>query len=253
MVRYTMFSSPAVHALHLRASAHRLPTSYAAIDQYVGLANIPGEVYAYLSAPAEPQAVDEVFAAGIDRVAYDLNIWDEQNPRRGMPGACASHWPSGAIARATNTSPSAMARNKACSAFVVGLEPARKPAGRCRVPGQPGHRARCYPCGCPARTQSAACSSLPVWIIIARYARHSRISIRNISTDPTRRDVPARMSPCAETSTIISTTCFKSPKATRYDSSRHTETNRLPGYNAFSQPQKHCEHEYRDPVRIDGR
>jgi hypothetical protein len=93
-----------------------------AIDQHVGLANIPGEVYAYLSAPAEPQAVDEVFAAGIDRVAYDLNIWDEQIHAEVCPGH-AHHIGRPAQLRALQYVAERYGPNKACSAFVVGLEP----------------------------------------------------------------------------------------------------------------------------------
>jgi len=56
------------------------------IERRVGLDSIAGEIYLYTSAPKDPAAVDEVFAAGADRVAYDLNIWDEQIFEQVCPG-----------------------------------------------------------------------------------------------------------------------------------------------------------------------
>src|SRR5208283_84264 len=58
----------------------------AAIDRRLGLDNIPGEIYVYTSAPKDPAAVDELFAAGMDRVAYDLNVWDEAIFEQACPG-----------------------------------------------------------------------------------------------------------------------------------------------------------------------
>jgi hypothetical protein len=92
------------------------------IDAVAGLNNVPGEVYAYLSAPAEPDAVDEVFAAGADRVAYDLNVWDTELHAQVCPGH-AKHIGRERQLAALEYIARKYGPNKACSAFVVGLEP----------------------------------------------------------------------------------------------------------------------------------
>jgi hypothetical protein len=94
----------------------------AAIEQKLGLANIPGEIYLYTSAPKDPAAVDEVFAAGADRVAYDLNVWDETIFAQVCPGI-AQHIGRAQQLRAIEYAARQHGPNKVCSAFVVGLEP----------------------------------------------------------------------------------------------------------------------------------
>jgi len=94
----------------------------AAIEQKLGLANIPGEIYLYTSAPKDPAAVDEVFAAGADRVAYDLNIWDEAIFAQVCPGI-ARHIGRAQQLRAIEYAAKKHGPNKVCSAFVIGLEP----------------------------------------------------------------------------------------------------------------------------------
>ena len=93
-----------------------------AIDRRVGLASIPGEIYAYTSAPKEPEAVDEVFAVGVDRVAFDLDVWDEELWRRICPGI-ARHIGRPQQLRALEYTARRHGPNKVCTAFVVGLEP----------------------------------------------------------------------------------------------------------------------------------
>jgi hypothetical protein len=92
------------------------------IDAAAGLANIPGEVYAYLSAPAQPEAVDEVFEAGADRVSYDLNIWDERLHAAVCPGH-ARYTGRAKQLQALEYAARRHGPNKVCSGFVVGLEP----------------------------------------------------------------------------------------------------------------------------------
>ncbi|MGO9199303.1 MAG: radical SAM protein [Limisphaerales bacterium] len=94
----------------------------AAIERRVGLGNIPGEIYLYTSAPKDPAAVDEVFAAGADRVAYDLNVWDENLFAQVCPGI-ARHIGRAQQLRALEYAALKHGPNKVCSAFVVGLEP----------------------------------------------------------------------------------------------------------------------------------
>lgn len=92
------------------------------IDQIAGLKNIPGEIYAYLSAPSSVEAVDEVFEAGIDRVAYDLDIWDINLHAQICPGH-ARHIGRERQLKALQYIADTYGPNKACSGFVVGLEP----------------------------------------------------------------------------------------------------------------------------------
>lgn len=92
------------------------------IDHVAGIENIPGEIYAYISAPAQPEAVDEVFGAGADRVSYDLDLWDVQLHAQVCPGH-AKHVGREHQLRALEYVARKYGPNKACSAFVVGLEP----------------------------------------------------------------------------------------------------------------------------------
>ncbi|MGO8676044.1 MAG: radical SAM protein [Limisphaerales bacterium] len=94
----------------------------AAIDRKVGLGNIPGEIYAYTSAPKDPAAVDALFAAGVDRVAYDLNVWDEAVFEQVCPGIFR-HIGREQQLRALEYAARRHGPNKTCSAFVIGLEP----------------------------------------------------------------------------------------------------------------------------------
>jgi len=94
----------------------------AAIDRRVGLDNIPGEIYVYTSAPKDPAAVDALFAAGADRVAYDLNVWDEAIFEQACPGIFR-HVGREQQRRALEYAARRHGPNKTCSAFVVGLEP----------------------------------------------------------------------------------------------------------------------------------
>ena len=94
----------------------------AAIDRKLGLGNLPGEICVYTSAPQDPAAVDALFAAGVDRVAYDLNVWDEAIFEQACPGILR-HIGREQQLRALEYSARRHGPNKTCSAFVIGLEP----------------------------------------------------------------------------------------------------------------------------------
>lgn len=83
---------------------------------------ITGEVYAYTTAPQEPEAVDDLFAAGLDRVSYDLDVWDEDLWQRICPGI-ARHIGRAQQLRALEYAARRHGPNMVCTAFVVGLEP----------------------------------------------------------------------------------------------------------------------------------
>lgn len=93
------------------------------IDNVVGLKNIPGEVLVYTTPPSNPETVDQVFEAGASRIACSLEVWNENLAETITPGKwkfsgrqryldCLKY-----IARKYGP-------NKACSSFVVGIEPA---------------------------------------------------------------------------------------------------------------------------------
>jgi hypothetical protein len=94
----------------------------AAIERRLGVGNIPGEIYVYTSAPKDPVAVDPLFAAGIDRVAYDLNVWDEAILEQVCPGIFR-HIGRQQQLRALEYAAKQHGPNRVCSAFVIGLEP----------------------------------------------------------------------------------------------------------------------------------
>ncbi len=105
------------------AECARVAAYLEAIDARVGLGNIPGEVLVYTTPPANPADIDRVFGAGADRVACSLEVWDEELARAITPGKCKFAGRERYLAClryiARKYGP-----NRACSSFVVGLEPA---------------------------------------------------------------------------------------------------------------------------------
>ncbi|HSV75288.1 MAG TPA: radical SAM protein [Chthonomonadales bacterium] len=92
------------------------------IDQRVGLDAIPGEVCCYMSAPKDPAATDPVFEAGADRIVHDLQTWDAGLRARFSPGhSRVVDRPT--QLRALEHIAARHGPNRACSTFVVGLEP----------------------------------------------------------------------------------------------------------------------------------
>lgn len=94
-----------------------------AIDRRVGRENVSGEIVVYATPPSRPESLDRVFAAGADRVSMSLEIWDEELARVVMPGKAK------AIGRTHHLDcleyvASTFGAGKACSNFIIGLEPA---------------------------------------------------------------------------------------------------------------------------------
>jgi DNA-binding PadR family transcriptional regulator len=101
----------------------RLVETLHAIDAVAGLAKVPGEVLVYTTPPSDPAQIDQLFAAGADRVACDIELWDEKLARQVCPGK--SKWTG--RQRHLNTLLHIARKygpGKALSTFVVGLEPA---------------------------------------------------------------------------------------------------------------------------------
>ena len=92
------------------------------IDSVAGLENVRGEVIAFMTPPADPKMLDQVFDAGADRIACSLEVWDENLAQIVTPGKVKFT----TRARHTNALKyiaKEYGPNKACSCFVVGIEP----------------------------------------------------------------------------------------------------------------------------------
>lgn len=92
------------------------------IDARVGLDRVPSEIYCYMTAPKDPRDVDQVFAAGADRVAHDLHVWDSTLHAEHAPGHARKVGREAQL-RALEHIANTQGPNKAFSAFVAGLEP----------------------------------------------------------------------------------------------------------------------------------
>jgi len=93
------------------------------IDRVAGLGNVEGEILVYTSPPADPAIIADVFDAGADRVACDIEVWNPNYAARITPGK----WRFAGRERQLATLEFIAERygpNRACSAFVVGVEPA---------------------------------------------------------------------------------------------------------------------------------
>jgi hypothetical protein len=93
------------------------------IDSFVGLKNIQGEVLVYTTPPTDPKVVDQVFYAGADRVACSLEVWDEELAKTITPGKSRFTGRKRHLDCLKYISKE-FGSNKACSSFVVGVEPA---------------------------------------------------------------------------------------------------------------------------------
>jgi len=109
--------------LNPQAECHLIGAILGEIDHVVGLESIPGEVLVYTTPPADPRAIDQVFDAGADRVACSLEVWDEALAEITTPGK----WKFAGRRRYLECLEYVAGKygpNRACSSFVVGLEPA---------------------------------------------------------------------------------------------------------------------------------
>jgi hypothetical protein len=93
-----------------------------AIDRRVGLDRIPSEIFCYVTAPKDPALTDQIFAAGADRIAHDLHVWDRTLHAKIAPGH-ARHVGRDAQLRALEHVADKFGPNCAFSAFVAGIEP----------------------------------------------------------------------------------------------------------------------------------
>jgi hypothetical protein len=91
-------------------------------DSVAGLKNIKGEVLVFTTPPSDPKMLDPVFDAGADRVACSLEVWDEGLAHIITPGKVKFTTRERHM-DALKYIAKEYGPNKACSTFVVGLEP----------------------------------------------------------------------------------------------------------------------------------
>ena len=108
-----------------QAECHQVSEMLNCIDEMAGMKNIKGEVLVYTSPPANSSDIDMVFEAGADRVACDIEVWDPDLAKRITPGKIRFAGRKRQLDTLDYIAESYGA-NKACSAFVVGVEPAEK-------------------------------------------------------------------------------------------------------------------------------
>jgi hypothetical protein len=107
----------------VRAEYERIKGILRAIEARVGRANIGGEVLVYVTAPEEPEMAGQLLDAGADRLSISLEIWDEHLSRKIMPGKMKYTGRRRHLA-ALEYIAETYGKNRACSNFIVGLEPA---------------------------------------------------------------------------------------------------------------------------------
>ena len=104
------------------AECHLVAEMLQAIHNIGGFKDIPSEVSVFTSPPADPALVDQLFEAGADRVACGIEIWDEELAKLICPGK-AQFGSRERLLRTLQHIADKYGQNKACSGFVVGLEP----------------------------------------------------------------------------------------------------------------------------------
>ncbi len=105
-----------------QAECHLVAAMLHAIDATTGCDKIPGEILIYTTPPSDPVGVDDLFAAGADRVAGDIEVWDETLASRICPGKSRLTGRQRHLDTLQHIARK-FGPNKACSSFVVGVEP----------------------------------------------------------------------------------------------------------------------------------
>jgi hypothetical protein len=106
-----------------QAECHTIKGLLKEIDSLAGLKNIHGEVLVYTTPLTDPKEVDQLFGAGADRIACSLKVWDEELAKVITPGKMRFAGRKRFLDCLKYISKE-YGPNKACSSFVVGVEPA---------------------------------------------------------------------------------------------------------------------------------
>ncbi len=108
---------------NVHAECDKIKAILDAINIRVGRENIKGEILIYTTPPKDPRLVDQLFEAGADKIAMSLEIWDEELAKKIMPGKM-KHTGRQRHLDALEYIAAKYGKNKACSNFIIGLEPA---------------------------------------------------------------------------------------------------------------------------------
>ena len=124
IVRYAVETEPVARHVQITGGStfHPQAECRQVVAMLEAIAQVPGEIVVFTTPPSEPVVIDDVFAAGANRVACDIEVWDENLARQICPGK--SQWTG--RQRHLNTLEHIAEKfgpNKACSSFVVGVEP----------------------------------------------------------------------------------------------------------------------------------
>jgi hypothetical protein len=129
VIRYAVEESPKVKTLHLTSGSTFNPESEIdryveilnAIDATVGIEKLPTLIY--LTPPADLKQIDRLFDAGVSWISCNLDVWDERLFQKICPGKARvttrRRYLDAMYYIADKYGP-----NRACCAFVAGIEPA---------------------------------------------------------------------------------------------------------------------------------
>jgi hypothetical protein len=106
----------------VQAECNRIKEILDAINTKVGRENIKGEILIYTTPPKDPRLVDQIFDAGANRIAMSLEIWNEELAKKIMPGKMKFTGRQRHLDALLYVA-SKYGKNRACSNFIIGLEP----------------------------------------------------------------------------------------------------------------------------------
>ena len=129
VIRYAVEESPKVKILHLTSGSllnsedeiERYVKFLRAIDATVGIEKLPTLIY--LTPPSDLKLLDRLFDAGVSWISCNLDVWDERIFQKICPGKAQiitrQRYLDAMYYIADRYGP-----NRACCAFVAGIEPA---------------------------------------------------------------------------------------------------------------------------------
>ena len=104
-----------------QTECHRMVEFLNEIDSSVGLDKIR-DTLVFTSPPTDPEMLDQVFDAGADHVVFSPGVWDEKLASIITPGQI-KHLPRKRYMDALKYVAMEYGPNRACSVFIIGVEP----------------------------------------------------------------------------------------------------------------------------------
>ncbi len=92
-----------------------------AINEYVGIENIPGEILLYITPPEDLTLIDQYFALGATKIACSVEVWDKERATVITPGKMAYTTRERHL-KALEYIAEKYGPNKAFSNLIIGLE-----------------------------------------------------------------------------------------------------------------------------------